>query len=150
MGPFSSASLLNRQNNGCVNPNPANTITDRLNLALNSSGPGFILHLCPNTLYMIQAPILFAAPNQELSTQGYPTDGSRATLVVSGPVTQAKNHTTAVDGTCSNCNGVTLRNVQVRPSHFVSICGFPYLHSDQREPCRRTDCWRGKYRDGWL
>ncbi|KAH9999978.1 hypothetical protein BJV77DRAFT_1058272 [Russula vinacea] len=89
----------------CIPPDPANTVTDRLNLALNSSGPGFVLQLCPNANYLIQAPILFAAPNQEISTTGYPTDNSRATLVVSGPVANGQGHTTAIDGTCANING---------------------------------------------
>jgi len=88
-------------------------VTDRLNLALQSSGTGFILSLCPSAQYMIQAPIVFTAPNQEISTLGYPTDDSRATLVVSGPVANSQGHTTAVDGTCGNCNGVKLRNIQV-------------------------------------
>lgn len=96
----------------CIPPDPANTVTDRLNLALNSSGHGFVLQLCPNAQYMIQAPILFAAPNQEISTMGYPTDNSRATLVVSGPVANGQGHTTAVDGTCANCSGAILRNIQ--------------------------------------
>ena len=35
------------------------TVTDRQNSALNSSGSGYyILSLCPNTKYLIQAPIL--------------------------------------------------------------------------------------------
>lgn len=118
MRPFSPA-LSNRQNNAqCIDPNPANTITDRLNIALNSSGPGFILQLCPNTQYLIQAPILFAAANQEISTVGYPTNDSRATLVVNGPVSNGQGHTTAVDGTCANCSGVKLRNIQVSPFTF--------------------------------
>ena len=120
MRSFSPASLHSRQSNGCINPNPANNITQRLNSALSSSGTGFILHLCANTQYMITAPILFAAPNQEISTEGYPTDSSRATVVVSGSVSNGKGHTTAVDGTCSNCFGITLRNIQVSSSHFVS------------------------------
>ncbi len=63
---------------------------------------------------MIQAPILFAAPHQEISTEGYPTDNSRATLVVNGPVANGQGHTTAIDGTCANCSGIILRNIQVR------------------------------------
>ena len=62
---------------------------------------------------MIQAPILFAAPNQEISTQGYPIGDQRATLVVDGPVSKGAGHTTAVDGTCDNCSGAVLRNIQV-------------------------------------
>jgi len=97
----------------CIPADPANTITDRLNSALNSSGSGYILSLCPNKQYLIEAPILFAAPNQEISTVGYPTDDSRAILVVNGPVANGQGHTTAVDGTCTNCSGVKLRNVQI-------------------------------------
>ena len=103
----------------CISPDPANTITDRLNIALNSSGPGFVLRLCPNAQYMIQAPILFAAPDQEISTVGYPTDDSRATLVVDGPVANGTGHTVAVDGTCPNCSGIKLRNIQVSALTFL-------------------------------
>ena len=84
-----------------------------MNQALNSSGAGYILSLCPSTKYIIQAPIKFAAPNQEISTQGYPTGDERATLVVFGPVSNGTGHTTAVDGTCANCSGVKLRHIQV-------------------------------------
>jgi hypothetical protein len=125
-------------------------VTERLNLALQSSGPNFTLSLCPNAQYLIQAPIVFTAPNQEISTWGYPTDDSRATLIVSGPIANDKGHTTAVDGTCANCDGVKLRNIQA--GIFVySIVDFSFTSSaGQWESCR--DCcdpgW-GKYRDGW-
>ncbi|KAF9266244.1 hypothetical protein L218DRAFT_103424 [Marasmius fiardii PR-910] len=97
----------------CVPPEPANTVTDRLNWLLSISGPGFVLRLCPNTRYYIQAPIEFAHPNQEISTAGYPRDDSRATLVVSGAVVNGTGHTVAINGQCSSCGGVKLRNVQV-------------------------------------
>ncbi|KAF9226886.1 hypothetical protein BS17DRAFT_776286 [Gyrodon lividus] len=97
----------------CEPPDPANTLTDRLNTLLNSSGPGYVLNLCPGKQYIITAPILFAASNQEISTVGYPTGDDRATLVVDGPVANGTGHTTAIDGTCANCDGVRLRNVQV-------------------------------------
>lgn len=105
--------LRPRDSSNCEPANPANTVTDRLNTLLNSSGPGYVLHLCPAEQYMIQAPILFAAPNQEISTLGYPTGDQRATLVVNGPISNGTGQTTAVDGTCANCSGVVLRNVQV-------------------------------------
>lgn len=98
----------------CEPADPLNTLTDRLNTLLNSSGPGYILPLCPSTQYFIQAPIFFFAPDQEISTVGYPQGDERASLVVSGPVSQGQGHTTAVDGTCANCGGVKLRNIQVR------------------------------------
>lgn len=98
----------------CEPADPLNTLTDRLNTLLNSSGTGYTLPLCPGVQYYIQAPIVFAAPNQEISTVGYPTGDQRAILVVSGPVFNGTGHTTAVDGTCVNCGGVKLRNIQVR------------------------------------
>lgn len=98
----------------CQSPDPANTVTDRLNQLLSSGGNGYVLSLCPGRQYMITSPLAFAAPNQEISTQGYPAGNDRATLVVSGPVANGAGHTTAVDGTCTNCDGVKLRNIQVR------------------------------------
>ncbi|KAJ7265436.1 hypothetical protein B0H12DRAFT_1209312 [Mycena haematopus] len=97
----------------CVDPDPANTVADRINTLLNSSGPGYVLQLCPNKQYILQSPIYFAAANQEISTQGYPTDDSRATLVVNGPVANGTGHTTAVVGSCEDCSGITLRNIQI-------------------------------------
>lgn len=105
--------LSRRADGNCVLPDPANTVTDRINTLLNSSGAGYILQLCPGNQYFIQAPILFAAPQQEISTLGYPTGDDRATLVVNGPVANGQGHTTAVDGTCSTCSGVKLRNIQI-------------------------------------
>ena len=97
----------------CQSPDPVNTVTDRLNRLLSSGGDGYVLSLCPGQQYNITQPLAFAAPNQEISTQGYPTGDERATLVVAGPV--ADGHTIAVNGTCINCDGVKLRNIQVRP-----------------------------------
>lgn len=97
----------------CVNPDPQNTVTDRMNQLLTSGGNGYVLSLCPGRQYFITQPIAFAAPNQEISTQGYPTGSERATLVVSGPVSNGQGHTNAVDGTCANCSGVKLRNIQI-------------------------------------
>lgn len=69
----------------CEAADPANTVTDRLNQLFSSKGQGYTLHLCPNSDYILNAPVKFAAANQELSTYGYPTDGSRASLIVMGP-----------------------------------------------------------------
>ena len=113
----------------CEPADPLNTLTDRLNTLLNSSGAGYTLPLCPSTQYFIQAPILFAFPDQEISTVGYPYDDERATLVVSGPVSMGQGHTTAVDGTCQNCSGVKLRNVQ------VGQCASAVFHLDLNMTC---------------
>ncbi|KAF8182161.1 hypothetical protein K438DRAFT_1908086 [Mycena galopus ATCC 62051] len=100
----------------CVDPDPANTVADRINTLLNSSGPGYVVSLCPNTEYIIQSPLFFAAANQEISTLGYPTDDSRATLVVNGPVANGTGHTCAVNGACGDCSGIALRNIQINGS----------------------------------
>ena len=111
----------------CLDLNPANTLTYRFNQLLSSGGEGYVLSLCPGQQYPITQPILFAAPNQEISTQGYPTGDERATLVVAGAVANGVGHTTAVDGTCTNCNGVKLRNIQVRCYRIGAV------HFDSRE-----------------
>ncbi|KDR84114.1 hypothetical protein GALMADRAFT_236782 [Galerina marginata CBS 339.88] len=102
-----------RRDGACEPADPANTVTDRLNNLLANGGSGYTLQLCPNQTYLIQAPILFANSNQEISTQGYPTGTERAVLAVSGPVSNGQGHTTAVDGTCGTCSGVKLRHVQI-------------------------------------
>ncbi|RXW15112.1 hypothetical protein EST38_g10745 [Candolleomyces aberdarensis] len=104
---------LSRRADDCEPADPANTVTDRLNNALRNGGAGYTLRLCPNQRYFIQAPILFSQPNQEISTAGYPRGDERAMLVVSGPVADGKGHTIAVDGTCNDCDGVKLRNIQI-------------------------------------
>ncbi|KAJ3505573.1 hypothetical protein NLJ89_g7342 [Agrocybe chaxingu] len=104
---------LARRQEDCEPADPANTVTDRLNNLLRRGGDGYVLQLCPNQVYLIQAPIAFAYPNQEISTAGYPTGAERAVLAVSGSVADGKGHTTAVDGTCNDCDGVKLRNIQI-------------------------------------
>jgi hypothetical protein len=111
--------ITSRADNDCEPPDPANTVADRLNTLLNSSGPGYILRLCPSAQYLIQEPLFFSSPDQEISTLGYPSGNDRATLVVNGPVANGQGHTTAVDGTCTNCSGVKLRHVQVGPRLHV-------------------------------
>lgn len=113
--------MMNRDDNNCEPPDPANTVTDRLNTLLNSTGPGYTLQLCPGAQYLIQEPLFFSFPDQEISTFGYPTGDDRATLVVNGPVANGQGHTTAVDGTCANCSGVKLRHVQVGFRLHISL-----------------------------
>ncbi|KAF9057830.1 hypothetical protein BJ165DRAFT_1411935 [Panaeolus papilionaceus] len=104
---------ISRQTADCVPPDPANTVTERLNELLQNSGDGYVLNLCPRQTYLLQAPILFAHPNQEIRTLGYPSGDDRATLAVVGPVANGEGHTTAVDATCKTCSGVKIRGIQV-------------------------------------
>ncbi len=75
-----------------------------INAALVGSGAKAVL--CPDAVFELAAPVVFTAPGQEISTQGYPTDRTRAVLLVRGG-----NQTTAVNG--GGQSGVVLRNVQV-------------------------------------
>ncbi|WP_167837784.1 right-handed parallel beta-helix repeat-containing protein [Nocardia altamirensis] len=75
-----------------------------INAALVGTGAKAVL--CPNAVFTLAAPITFTAPSQEVSTQGYPTDRTRAVLLVSG-----SNQTSAVNGVGQS--GAVLRNVQV-------------------------------------
>jgi len=118
---YTEAERARRADTACEPADPANTVTDRLNNLLKNGGDGYILQLCPNQRYLIQAPILFAHNNQEISTAGHPTDDSRAVLSVSGPVNNGEGHTTAVDGTCGTCSGVKLRYVQVISLYFEPV-----------------------------
>ncbi|KDQ08271.1 hypothetical protein BOTBODRAFT_571308 [Botryobasidium botryosum FD-172 SS1] len=97
----------------CQPSDPIETVTDRLQNLLNTSGPGYRLSLCPQKTYLLTAPLVFTAPNQEISTLGYPTDDTRATLVVNGPIFNGGGHTIAINGTCTNCDYVRVRNIQV-------------------------------------
>ncbi|KAG6813030.1 hypothetical protein H0H92_014564 [Tricholoma furcatifolium] len=99
----------------CEPAEPADTVTDRLNNLLQNSGPGYTLQLCPSQTYLIQAPLEFGAINQEISTQGYPTDDKRALLVVNGTINpDGTGHSTAIDSSgCVACTGLTLRNIQI-------------------------------------
>lgn len=144
-------SNIPRSTSNCESPDPESTLTGRLNTLLNSSGPGYTLSLCPSQQYIITAPLLFAAPNQEISTAGYPTDSTRATLVVNGPVANGTGHTTAVDGTCASCDGVKLRNVQVTLFLFAFSSHPLTRHADQWHTSRCAADNRGcKHRNGWL
>lgn len=85
---------------GCI---PSGTDAD-INAVLTGGGAKAVL--CPNAVFELAAPITFSAPNQEVSTQGYPTDQTRAVLVVRG-----SNQTSAVNG--GGQSAAVLRSVQV-------------------------------------
>lgn len=141
------SSYLRRATSDCIPPTPTNTLTSHLNNLLNSSGPGYILSLCPGQTYPITAPLLFTAANQEISTAGYPTGSDRAILLVNGP---PLNHSTAVAGNCANCDGVKFRNVQVKLCFLGNATFSRWSHADSWSKAgQTTDRRRGKYRDGW-
>jgi parallel beta-helix repeat protein len=75
-----------------------------INAALVGSGAQAVL--CPGAVFSLANSVTFTAPNQEIYTQGMPTDSTRAILRVTG-----SNLTTAISG--NNQSGVTVENIQV-------------------------------------
>lgn len=78
------------------------------NAAINAAlvGTGAQAVLCPGAVFSLGNPVTFTAPNQQIYTQGLPTDGTRAILRVTGG-----SLTTAISG--NNQPGVTVENIQV-------------------------------------
>ena len=68
----------------------------------------------PSETYTLTDTRFYTAPDQELSTAGYPTGDDRAVLVINGAINNGTGHTTAVDASCDDCDNTSLRNVQVR------------------------------------
>ncbi len=64
-----------------------------INNLFSTGGPNTVVSLCANVVFNLKHPVVFTAQNQELSTEGYPIDSTRATLVVTGT-----NQTTAIIG----------------------------------------------------
>ncbi len=75
-------------------------------------GPGASAVLCPRSVFTLTQPIRFTARDQQIYTQGRPTDGSRAMLRIAGKIL-----TTAIHGV--DISGVVVESVQIdgaRPS----------------------------------
>ncbi|MBI3291381.1 MAG: right-handed parallel beta-helix repeat-containing protein [Elusimicrobia bacterium] len=77
---------------------------NRINRALEQGGAGAKAVLCPRAEFRLTGTVRFTANNQEIYTEGLPTDDTRARLVITG-----RNLTGAVDGL--HKSGVKLRNV---------------------------------------
>lgn len=88
----------------CIPSGPASTV----NTALQAGGAGTTVQLCPSAVIDVtDAGITFTAEDQELSTQGYPDDPTRATVLIS----PGSHITSAVLGRWTS--GVKVLNVQV-------------------------------------
>jgi hypothetical protein len=77
-GLLTAAALPALASAACISSGDQNTI----NSAFQSGGQNAVVQLCPNALIQITDIVQFTADGQELSTQGYPTDSSRATIQV--------------------------------------------------------------------
>ncbi|KAH0525750.1 hypothetical protein TsFJ059_009169 [Trichoderma semiorbis] len=75
--------------------------------ALQSGGNGAVVQLCPGAVIQITDQISFTADNQEISTQGYPTDSSRGTIQVA----PGSSASTLIYG--KNFNNIRIKNLQL-------------------------------------
>lgn len=97
--------LAARSSAGCT---PNTTDTSTLQSLLRSGGAGYTLQLCQGQVYNTTDILNYTASDQEISTENYPTDLTRATILVGG-----FNVTTAVSATDPGLDGCKLRNVQI-------------------------------------
>lgn len=88
----------------CIPSGPASAV----NSALQAGGAGAVIQLCPSAVIDVtDVGIVFTAEDQELSTQGYPRDSTRATVIID----PGSNITSAVWGRWTS--GVKVLNLQV-------------------------------------
>ena len=78
-----------------------------INNAFQAGGEGATVQLCPSSTFSTTDKILFTAANQELSTEGYPTDDTRATIQIA----TGTNFSGAIDGRWFN--NVRVLNLKV-------------------------------------
>ncbi|KAJ9136859.1 Acyltransferase LovD [Pleurostoma richardsiae] len=99
----------------CISSGPASTV----NAALQAGGTGAVVQLCPDAVISItDSSITFTAANQELSTQGYPVDDTRATVIIE----PGSNISSAIWGRAMS--GVKVLNLQVDGNrHNAGIFG---------------------------
>lgn len=102
-----------------------------INNALSTGGAGTIVQLCANTVILINNVISFTADNQEISTQGYPIDSTRATIKIAagntvGTLVQSAFH-----------SNVRLLNIQIdgdRPNNGMQSGTYHSTVNSKNEP----------------
>ncbi|WWD18586.1 hypothetical protein CI109_103039 [Kwoniella shandongensis] len=87
---------------------PNTSDTSALQSLIQQGGAGYTLQLCAGQTYNLTDTLNYTAANQEISTEGYPQDDTRATLIITG-----FNKTSAVQAQSDGLSGAKLRNVQI-------------------------------------
>jgi acyl-homoserine lactone acylase PvdQ len=90
-------------NASCVSSGDQNTI----NSAFSAGGQGHIVQLCAGVTITITGTIQFTANGQEISTQGYPTGSTRATIQIA----TGNKISTLISG--AGYSGIRILNLQV-------------------------------------
>ncbi|KAH6614648.1 hypothetical protein B0J18DRAFT_452194 [Chaetomium sp. MPI-SDFR-AT-0129] len=101
--PLLLALTVQRATAACLSSATSTTI----NTLLTTGGANTLISLCPGTTVPLTSPIIFTAPGQEISTAGYPTDSTRATLLIQ----PGTNTTSAIRGNWQDY--VRVRNLQI-------------------------------------
>lgn len=86
----------------CLSSGDQTTINNKF----STGGAGTVIQLCPSATILISASIQFSADNQEISTQGYPTGSTRATIKIA----PGNNVATLIKGRNS---GIRIKNIQL-------------------------------------
>jgi hypothetical protein len=87
----------------CISSGNQNTI----NSAFQSGGKGTVVQLCASSTITISGAIQFTADDQEISTQGYPTGDTRATIIIG----TGNSASTLISG--AGYNGIRILNLQL-------------------------------------
>ncbi|KAK4689550.1 hypothetical protein P7C73_g574, partial [Tremellales sp. Uapishka_1] len=80
----------------------------RINALFEEGGKGTLVALCPGSVHRLQAPIIFTAPQQTLTTEGNVKGRERAMLIVEGA-----EQATAIRADCAKCSYSTIRSLVV-------------------------------------
>ncbi|PRP88331.1 hypothetical protein PROFUN_03245 [Planoprotostelium fungivorum] len=97
--------ILVAHSDACVAPASVGFSDTILQNALKQGGVNYILSLCQDAVYSLNATIEFTAAGQEISTDGYPSGDARAALVVAG-----SSISIAISG---HLDGLKIKNIQV-------------------------------------
>ena len=97
------AALVALASGACISSGDQNTI----NSALSAGKAGAIVQLCANAVIQVSGQITFTAENQEISTRGYPTDSSRATIQIA----PGNSASTIIGG--GSFSGIRIQNIQI-------------------------------------
>ena len=97
------ATLVALASGACISSGDENTV----NSALSTGGAGAIVQLCASALIQVAGQITFTAENQEISTEGYPTDDTRGTIQIA----TGNNASTIIGG--GSFSGIRIQNIQI-------------------------------------
>src|SRR3977135_1296536 len=97
------AALLTLASGACISSGDESTI----NSAMSAGGPGAIVQLCASALIQVAGQITFTAENQEISTEGYPTDSTRGTIQIA----PGNSAATIIGG--GGFSGIRIQNIQI-------------------------------------